>query len=104
MGHRVAAGALADLDDAWYAAAKKSGVAAADGLIDAITEKFLLLSQHRYLGRARKDDFGKGWRSFEVGEYVIVYFVEDRNLLVLRVMHWQRDLEPLFSDAPLEKS
>jgi plasmid stabilization system protein ParE len=104
MAHRVAAGALADLDDAWYSLAKKSGVAAADQWIDAITEKFLLLGQHRFLGSARKEDFGKGWRSFEVGEYAIVYIVEDRDLLVLRVMHRQRDLEPLLAEAPPKKA
>jgi|SRR5277367_2736878 plasmid stabilization system protein ParE len=104
MKHRAAAGALADLDNAWYAVAKKSGAASADALVDAITEKFLLLAQHRYLGRARKDDFGKGWRSFEVGEYAIVYYVEDRDLMILRVMHWQGDLEPLFSEGPPGKT
>ena len=49
----------------------------ADRLTDTITERFFLLAGHPYLGRARDDDFGVGTRSFPVGEYVIVYCVED---------------------------
>jgi plasmid stabilization system protein ParE len=31
-----------------------------------------------------------------VGEYVIIYRIEDGELLVLRVLHGRRDLEALF--------
>src|SRR5258708_36141061 len=55
------------------------------GWIDSITDRFFLLSSHPYLGRARDDDFGAGSRSFPVGEHVIVYCVEDDDVLILRV-------------------
>ncbi len=66
------------------------------GWIDSITDRFFLLSSHPYLGRARDDDFGAGSRSFPVGEYVIVYCVEDDDALILRVAHGRRDIEALF--------
>lgn len=36
------------------------------------------------------------FRSFPVGEYVIVYCVDGRDVLILRVVHGRRDLEALF--------
>ncbi len=97
MAHRVAPQAAADLDEIWYYVAKDSGsVEIANRLIDSITARFLLLANHPYLGRARDDDFGAGSRSFPVGEYVIVYCVENGDVLVLRVAHGRRDIEGLF--------
>ena len=97
MTHRLAPQAVADLDDIWYYIAGKSGIIdVANRLIDTITARFVLLSNHPYLGRARDDDFGPGSRSFPVGEYVIVYCVEDGDVLILRVAHGRRDMESLF--------
>jgi toxin ParE1/3/4 len=97
MAHRVAPRAAADLDDIWYHLAKESSsIDVANRLIDSITDRFFLLSGHPYLGRAREDDFGVGSRSFPVGEYVIVYSVEDGDVLILRVAHGRRDIEALF--------
>jgi toxin ParE1/3/4 len=99
MAHRVAPQAAADLQNIWYYVAKESGsVDVADHLIDAITRRFLLLAGHPYLGRARDDDFGMGSRSFAVGEYVIVYCVDNDNVLILRVAHGRRDLDALFEN------
>ena len=47
-------------------------------------------------GRSRDEDFGPGCRSAIVGEYVIVYCVENRDVLILRVVHGRRNLEGLF--------
>ena len=99
MAHRLTAQAAGDLDDIWYHVAKESGrVEIANRLIDAVTDRFLLLASHPYLGRVRDDDFGMGSRSLAVGEYVIVYCVEDNDVLILRVAHGRRDLEGLFGD------
>ena len=65
-------------------------------LIDSITERFLFLASFPYAGRSRDRDFGVGLRSFPVGEYVIVYWVEGEDVFVLRVVHGRRDLETLF--------
>jgi toxin ParE1/3/4 len=97
MAHRLAPQASADLDDIWYYVAKESGsLEVANRLIDSITDRFFLLARHPYLGRSRSEDFGIGSRSFPVGEYVIVYCVEDGDVLVLRVAHGGRDIEAMF--------
>jgi toxin ParE1/3/4 len=99
MAHRLAPLAAADLDDIWYYVASESGsVEIANRLIDAIADRFFLLASHPYLGRVRDDDFGVGSRSFAVGEYVIVYCVENNDVLILRVVHGRRHLETLFEN------
>jgi toxin ParE1/3/4 len=97
MAHRLAPRAEADLDDIWYYVAKESGsLEVANLLIDTITERFVTLASFPYLGRSRVDDFGAGFRSLAVGEYVIVYCIENEDVLILRVVHGKRDLERLF--------
>src|SRR5258708_37125862 len=66
------------------------------GWIDSITDRFFLLASHPYLGRARDDDFGAGSRSFVVGEYVVIYCIEDEVGLILRAPHGARDIAALF--------
>jgi toxin ParE1/3/4 len=99
MAHRVSQRAEADLADIWYYIAKESGsIEIANRLIDSISNRFFLLATHPHLGRSREDDFGIGSRSFSVGEYVILYCVEDEGVLILRVAHGRRDIEALFGD------
>jgi|SRR5271165_4996935 len=97
MAHRVAPRAERDLDDIWYYVAKESGsVKIANRLIDSITDRFFLLASFPYMGRSRDEDFGVGYRSFAVGEYVIVYCLEAEDVLILRVAHVRRDIDALF--------
>jgi len=99
MAHRVAQQAAADLDDVWYYVAKGSGsVEVANRLVDSIINRFVLLAGHPYLGRSRDDDFGIGVRSFSVREFVIVYRVENSDVLILRVAHGRRDIDAWFTD------
>jgi toxin ParE1/3/4 len=44
------------------------------------------------MGRAR-DDLRHGLRSFPVGEYVIVYTIEDEDVEILYVFHGRQDIE-----------
>jgi toxin ParE1/3/4 len=95
MAHRVAPQARAELRNIWSYIVNESGnVAAADGVVDAITERFYLLSQYPRMGRAR-DDLRPGLRSFAVGEYVIVYAIDDEDLQILHVFHGSQDIEVL---------
>jgi plasmid stabilization system protein ParE len=57
-----------------------------------------MLGSFPRIGRSREEDLGPGYRSLAVGEYVIVYCVEDEDedALILRVVHGRRDLEALF--------
>jgi toxin ParE1/3/4 len=97
MPHRLAPRAETDLDEIWYYVAKESGsVEIANRLIDTLTDRFFILAGFPHVGRARDDDFGPGCRSLAVGEYVIVYCVENEEVLILRVVHGRRDLGALF--------
>jgi len=99
MSHHLSPRAEADLDEIWLHVALESGsFDLATHLVDSITEQFALLGRHPYLGRARDDDFGAGSRSLAVGEYVIVYCVENDYVLILRVVHGRRDLSVLFDE------
>jgi toxin ParE1/3/4 len=61
-------------------------------VIDAITERFYLLAQFPYMGRAR-DDLRPGLRSFPVGQYVVIYAIEDEDVQILHVFHGRQDIE-----------
>jgi toxin ParE1/3/4 len=98
MAHRISPQAEADLDSVWLYVAKDSGsMDVATRLIDSISGRFVFLSGFPYAGRSRESDFGKGSRSFAAGEYVILYRIEDEDILILRVAHGRRLLEELFS-------
>ncbi len=97
MAHRLAPRAERDLDDIWLYVAKESGsIEIANRLIDTLTERFLALARFPYIGRSREVEFGRGCRSLAVGEYVIVYCVQNEDALILRVAHGRRQLEALF--------
>ena len=99
MAHRLAPTAEVDLDDIWYYVAGESGnPEIADRIIDKITDTFWMLAQFPHVGRRRDRDLSPGLRSFPVGEYVIFYRVEGRDVLVLHVMRGSRDLEVWFRD------
>jgi toxin ParE1/3/4 len=68
----------------------------ANRVIDTVTDRFLVLAGFPDIGRSRDEDFGPGCRSAIVGEYVIVYCVENGDVLILRVVHGRRDLDTLF--------
>ena len=97
MAHRLAPHAERDLDNIWLYVAKESGsIEIANRLIDTITDQCAALGNFPYIGRTRDEDFGPGYRSIAVGEYVIVYCIEDGDILILRVVHGRRDLGRLF--------
>lgn len=99
MPHRVSSRAVADLEDIWVYVATESGSAdIANRLIDSIVDRFYLLATYPYAGRERSDDLGRGRRTFPVGEYLIIYRIENEQAWILRVVHGRRDLESLFAD------
>lgn len=97
MGQLRTPQADSDLDEIWYyIAAKSRSIEIADRLIDSITDRFFLLASHPNLGRARDEDLRPGLRSFPVGEYVIIYRIQDEDVLILRVLRGSRNIEALF--------
>lgn len=96
MGHRRAASADFDLDGIWYYVARETGsLERADRFINSIIDRFYLLSENAYIGRPR-DDLRPGLRSFPVGNYVILYRIEDADVVILRVFHGSRDIASFF--------
>jgi toxin ParE1/3/4 len=95
-GYRLLPRAEAELDDIWLYVARESGsIAIANRLIDAITDRFLLLAQHPQIGRRRDHDLRPGLRTFVVGEYVIIYRIEVVDVLILDVIRGSRDIPEL---------
>jgi toxin ParE1/3/4 len=96
MAHRIAPRAEADLDDIWlYVVKESASIEIANQLIDTITDRFFTLGCFPNLGRPRPD-FGPGYRTLAVGDYLVVYRVETEDALILRVLHGRRDIEALW--------
>lgn len=99
MGHRVSPEAESDLDQIWDYVVRESGsMEIADRVIDSLADRFYLLSIHPYIGRRRDEELRPGIRSFPVGNYVVLYRVEDVDVFVLRVLHGRRNIESLFGN------
>jgi toxin ParE1/3/4 len=98
MAHRVSPEAEADLDGIWvYIATESGSFDIADRFVDSVTDRFFLLSTNPYIGRRRDEDLRPGLRSFPVGEYVIIYRIEDEEAVILHVVRANRNIEALFS-------
>jgi len=97
MAHRLAPEVYADLAGIWSNIVRESGgnTAAADRVIDAITERFYLLGQHPRAGRSRAHDLRPGLRSFPVGEYLIIYALSGEDAVILYVFPGRRDIPNL---------
>ena len=54
-----------------------------------------MLARRPHVGRPRDDGPRTGLRSFLVGRYIIIYRVEDDDVLILHVIAADRDIEPL---------
>ena len=86
----------AELDGIWlYVATESGSVEIAKREIEEIEDGFWLLAGNPRAGRRRDHDLRANVRSFPVGEYVILYRIEDYGPLILRVAHGSRDLKRL---------
>ena len=98
MGHRLAPQARADIDDiAYYIFVESGSLETADRLIESIYSRFVLLGTYPRAGRVRAD-LRPGMRIFSVGDYVVLYRVEGEDVVIDRVVHGSRDLEPLLPE------
>ena len=97
MAHRRTPQADSDLDNIWnYIASKSGSLDITNRFIASITDRFFLLASHPNIGRGRDEDLLPGLRSFPVGEYVIIYRIQDEDVLVLRVLRGSRNIQALF--------
>jgi toxin ParE1/3/4 len=90
---RKTAQADEDLIDIWVYIAQDN-LEAADGLLDEIEDKLVLLSEQPRLGRARPD-IAPELRYFPVGNYLIFYRERTDGIEVVRVVHGARRLNGL---------
>lgn len=96
MAHRLSTETEAELNDVWYYIASESGsMEIADRFIDSLTDRFYLIAKNPYIGRRRDADLRPGLRSFPVGEYVILYRIDDEDVLILHLVRGSRDLQSL---------
>ncbi len=70
---------------------------AADRVLDRIEKKCRSISDFPEMGR-RREELGKGLRSFPVGKYVIFYRPRADGIEIIRVLHGARDLPPLMAE------
>lgn len=70
-------------------ASHRKGQSNRHAVLDRINERWMLLSEHPYLGMAR-DDIAAGIRHLIVGAYVTFYRV-GTDIEILRVLHGARD-------------
>lgn len=92
MKVRRSAAASDDIDGIWLHVAQDS-VSAADQLVDRIVEATKPLADFPDMG-APRDHLGPGVRALSVGVYLIFYRRRGAELVVERVLHGRRDIQP----------
>jgi toxin ParE1/3/4 len=97
MSYRVSTEAEAQLDDIWLYIARESGsVDTAIRIVQNVSDRFWLLAKQPRMGR-RRPDLSPGLRSFAAGDYVIIYSIEDDDVVSIHhVFHGSQDIESLF--------
>ena len=96
MPYRLSALAEQDLEEIWSSVAADASATTADRLIDAIIDRFELLTEQPRMGRLRPE-FGEGVRSLTVENHVI-YYRHEEDVLIARVLHGRRDHAAAWSD------
>jgi toxin ParE1/3/4 len=97
MTYRLSPQAEAQLDDIWLYIARESGsVDTAIGIVQNISDRFWLLTKHPRIGR-RRPDLSAELRSFAAGDYVILYSIEEDEVVQIHnVFHGGQDIESFF--------
>ena len=94
MTYRLAGRARRDILKIWEYIAQDNE-RAADRFIDLLTHYFQLLGDNPRAGR-RRDELQPGYRSFPVGEYLILYRIAEPGVCIMHVVHGRRDIQALF--------
>ena len=97
MRYRLSELAEQDLLEIWLFVAEDASLERADRLLEAIGQRFELLAEHPRMGR-RRPEFGPDVRSFVVEKHVI-YYRPDKELLIARVLHGNRDQAAAWQDS-----
>jgi toxin ParE1/3/4 len=86
--------AIADLDGIWDYIARDSP-AAADRMLDELTERFALLLKSPEIGEPQPKLADGSYRRVTCRSYVIYYRPLDDGIVLVRVLHGARDHESL---------
>jgi toxin ParE1/3/4 len=96
MTYRLTRRARQDVLNIWQLIASDDE-AAADRFVELLTKYFRMLGDNPHAGR-RRDELRSGYRSFPIGEYVILYRSTEPGISILHVLHGRRDLDALFRE------
>jgi plasmid stabilization system protein ParE len=91
--YRLEADAKSDIKEIFDYIAKEN-LPAARRLRDLFKQRFKFLAANPLMGELR-EDLSSGVRILSVGSYVIVYYPQDKGIVVTHVVHGARDLEAL---------
>lgn len=81
-----------DLIDIYTYSWQEFGEIRADAYLQALEEKFLLLAESPFIGRAI-DHIRPGYRRFEHASHSVFYTVGDQTITVMRVLHNRQDVD-----------
>ena len=96
MSYRLSSQAEAQLDDIWLHIARESGsIDTAIRIVRNISDRFWLLAKQPRMGRSRPD-LSPELRSFAAGDYVLIYSIEDDDVVIHYVFHGSQDIESFF--------
>jgi toxin ParE1/3/4 len=95
MTYRLTKRARRDVLQIWRYIAEDNE-SAADRFVDLLTHHFRMLGDNPYAGR-RRDELRRGYRSFPVGEYLILYRMREPGVQIMHVVHGRRNLALLLA-------
>ena len=93
MTYRLTRRARADVLNIWRYIAEDNEPAA-DRFIDLLIHHFRLLGDNPYAGR-RREEMRPGYRSFPVGEYLILYRIAAPGIQIMHVAHGRGNFDAL---------
>ncbi len=93
MTYRLAQRARQDVLRIWQYIAEDNQQAA-DRFIDLLIHYFELLGENPHAGR-RRDELRRSYRSFPVGDYLILYRIMEPGVCIMHVVHARRDIQAL---------
>jgi plasmid stabilization system protein ParE len=89
--------AVADLREIWQFISQDS-VDAADRVLDDFYESFARLAATPGMGHKREDLTRRDVRFWPIYSYLVIYQLSSRPLLVIAVLHGNRDVKRLLQD------
>jgi toxin ParE1/3/4 len=92
---RLTRRALRDLDDIADYTLRRWGPGQMEAYLRRIEARIAWLAENPDLGR-RRDDVGKGYRSFREGSHIVFYLLEQDRILVIGLPHRAMDVGRFF--------